>query len=148
MPTGSGAWGGGLLALDNEERSCSEMTNYRVIVVGTDGSPSWLRAVDEAARIAADAKAKLVVATVFSPSTDSSGAPDPDQPDDDHYLTHGNAAGYAKLHEAVARAQGAGVESVVSRTLRGAPASALVALGEEVGADLLVVGSEIGRAHV
>ncbi|MDT5013545.1 MAG: hypothetical protein QOH57_5162, partial [Mycobacterium sp.] len=39
------------------------MGNYKVVVVGTDGSETSLRAVDRAAEIAAESKAKLIVAS-------------------------------------------------------------------------------------
>ncbi len=116
------------------------MPDYRVIVVGTDGSDTSLRAVDKAAAIAAEAKAKLVVASVQSERPSRSG-PDPDQPQGEDYRTEGEAPVYDLLRDAAARAREAGAADVEERLVEGAPADALIALADETGADLLVVGS-------
>lgn len=117
------------------------MAEYRTIVVGTDGSETSLRAVDKAAAIAADSDAKLIVASVFSTKRRDAAAPDPDQPRGEGYRTAGDAPVYELLHDAAARARNAGVRDVEERAVEGVPADALVALAEEVKADLLVVGS-------
>ena len=116
------------------------MPDYRVIVVGTDGSDTSLRAVDKAAAIAAEAKAKLVVASVQSERPSRSG-PDPDQPQGEDYRTEGEAPVYDLLRDAASRAREAGAADVEERLVEGAPADALIALADETGADLLVVGS-------
>ncbi|MBW0012671.1 universal stress protein [Mycobacterium sp.] len=98
------------------------MSGYQTLVVGTDGSPTSLRAVDRAAEIAARSNAKLIIATGHS---------------------RGDSAARkssAILREASDRAHGAGAENVEERPVRGAPAEALVRVAEEVQADLLVVG--------
>lgn len=116
------------------------MSDYRVIVVGTDGSDTSLRAVDKAAAIAAEAKAKLVVASVQSERPTRSG-PDPDQLHGEDYRTEGDAPVHELLRDAAARAREAGAADVEERLVEGAPADALIALADETGADLLVVGS-------
>jgi nucleotide-binding universal stress UspA family protein len=116
------------------------MSDYRIIVVGTDGSDTSLRAVDKAAAIAAEAKAKLVVASVQAERPSRSG-PDPDQPQGEGYRTEGDAPVYDLLRDAAARARAAGAADVEERLVEGAPADALIALADETGADLLVVGS-------
>ena len=68
------------------------MNNYETLVVGTDGSATSLRAVDRAADIAAQSKAKLIKATAYSSPSATS----------------------AILREAVDRAQAAG--RPISRT--------------------------------
>ncbi len=115
------------------------MGDYKVVVVGTDGSESSLRAVDKAAKIAAESSAKLIVATAYQPE-DNQGS-EPDQPKDDKYQSEGNAPVYAKLREASDRAKAAGVKDVEERPLEGAAVDVLVDLVEEVNADLLVVGN-------
>lgn len=117
------------------------MPDYRTIVVGTDGSNTSLRAVDKAAAIAADAGATLIVASVYSTKRRDPATPDPDQPGGEDYRTVGDAPVYDLLHDAAARAKHAGVRDVVERAIEGVPADALLALAEEVKADLLVVGS-------
>lgn len=116
------------------------MPAYSVVVVGTDGSETSLRAVEKAARVAAESGATLVIASAHTAPQRGSG-PDPDQPKGEGYRTTGSAPVYDLLRDAAARARAAGATEVKERAIEGAPAEALVALAEEVGADLLVVGS-------
>ena len=116
------------------------MGDYKIVVVGTDGSDSSLRAVDQAAKIAAESNAKLIVASAYQPE-DNDQASEPDQPKGDNYKSEGNAPVYAKLREASDRAKAAGVKDVEERPIEGAAVDVLVDLVEEVNADLLVVGN-------
>jgi len=86
---------------------------YRVVLVGTDGSPPAVAAVDQAARLALAFGARLVVA--------GSDAVD--------------------VRAGVDTAARLGVADVVPRTLTGEPADALRAAAEDDGAELLVVGA-------
>ena len=52
------------------------MSAYQIVVVGTDGSDSSLRAVDRAGEIAAESNAKLVIATGYLPHSDDLRAAD------------------------------------------------------------------------
>ncbi|BBX49799.1 MULTISPECIES: universal stress protein [Mycobacteriaceae] len=117
------------------------MPDHRVIIVGTDGSETSIRAVEKAAGLAAESNARLVVASAYQADHHPSGAPDPDQPRDERYRTTGNAPVYDLLRDASSRARKAGAHDVEERAVEGAPADALVALAEELDADLLVVGS-------
>ncbi|KGI66374.1 universal stress protein [Mycolicibacterium rufum] len=117
------------------------MTKYSTIVVGTDGSETSLRAVDKAAALAAESDARLIVASAFTPAHHDGGAPEPDQPHNINYRTQGDAPVYGLLGDAADRARKAGAKHVEQRAVHGAPADALVALADEVKADLLVVGS-------
>ncbi|UMB69471.1 universal stress protein [Mycobacterium paraterrae] len=118
------------------------MPDYKVIVVGTDGSDTSLRAVDKAAEIAAQSHARLIVASAHSASTGHGhDGVDPDQAHDESYRQQGNAPVYDLLQDAAARAKQRGATEVTQRAVQGAPADALIALADEVGADLLVVGS-------
>ncbi|TRW87928.1 universal stress protein [Mycolicibacterium sp. 018/SC-01/001] len=116
------------------------MTDYQTIVVGTDGSDTSLRAVDKAAALAAESGARLIIASAYSSKHRDAG-PDPDQPRGEEYRTAGDAPVYGLLRDAAARARSAGASTVEERAVEGVPADALVALAEEVSADLLVVGS-------
>jgi nucleotide-binding universal stress UspA family protein len=116
------------------------MGDYKVVVVGTDGSESSLRAVDEAAKIAGESNAKLIIASAYL-SEDDDSAGEPDQPKGEGYKTQGNAPVYAKLREASDRAKAAGAKDVEERPVEGAAVDVLVDLVEEVNADLLVVGN-------
>ena len=116
------------------------MSDYKVVVVGTDGSDSSLRAVDQAAAIVAKGDAKLIVATAFLPE-DEHHSGEPDQLKGENYRTEGNAPVYGMLHEAADRARAAGAKDVEERAIAGAPIDVLVNLVDEVDADLLVVGN-------
>lgn len=112
------------------------MPNYRLIVVGTDGSDTSLRAVDKAAALAADSDAKLVIASAYTSQRRDTAGPDPDQP------RHPRDTPVADLlTDAADRAKSAGARDVDVRALEGTPADALVDLAAELNADLLVVGS-------
>lgn len=115
------------------------MRSYRTVVVGTDGSESSLRAVDRAAKIAADSDAKLIIATGYFPQKDDTRAADVLR--DEGYKVSGNAPIYAMLHDARDRAKAAGAKKIEDRPIQSGPVDALVDLAEEVGADLLVVGN-------
>jgi nucleotide-binding universal stress UspA family protein len=115
------------------------MRSYRTVVVGTDGSESSLRAVDRAAKIAADSDAKLIIATGYFPQKEDTRAAD--ALGAEAYKVSGNAPVYAMLHDARDRAKAAGAKNIEDRPIQDAPVHALVDLAEEVGADLLVVGN-------
>jgi nucleotide-binding universal stress UspA family protein len=116
------------------------MSDYKVVVVGTDGSASSFRAVDKAAEIAAEAGAKLIVASAYQPH-DEHHSGEPDQPKGENYRTEGDAPVYGMLREASDRARAAGVKDVEERPVAGAPIDVLVELVDQVNADLLVVGN-------
>lgn len=115
------------------------MGGYQVVVVGTDGSDSSLRAVDRAGQLASGPGAKLIVASAYIPVPEDTRAAD--MLKDEGYKIAGNAPIYDTLREARERAEAAGASAVEERAIEGAPVDALVELAEEVGADLLVVGN-------
>ena len=127
--------------------------SYRTIIVGTDGSESSLRAVDRAGALAAQVKAKLIIASAHLDTSEKGGwsrAPAPDRVVDARaadslggagYRVHGSAPVYAILQDARERAHAAGAREIEERAIVGAPVTALLHLAEEVNADLLVVGN-------
>ena len=115
------------------------MTAYKTVVVGTDGSESSLRAVDRAAKLAAESNAKLIIATGYYPPKDDPRAAD--ILGAEGYKVTGSAPIYAMSHDAHDRARAAGAKNIEDRPIEDAPVDALVDLAEEVGADLLVVGN-------
>lgn len=128
--------------------------SYRTIVVGTDGSESSLRAVDRAAAIAAQEKAKLVIASAHLDTSEKGGWSRPPSPDrlidgraadslgqGESYRMHGSASVYAILQDARERAKAVGAHDIEEQAIVGAPVSALLHLAEELKADLLVVGN-------
>jgi nucleotide-binding universal stress UspA family protein len=115
------------------------MGGYNTVVVGTDGSASSLRAVERAGQLASGAGARLIVASAFLSTPEDTRAADLLK--DEGYKMAGTAPIYDLLHDARDRAKAAGATNVEERAVEGAPVDALVALAEEVGADLLVVGN-------
>jgi nucleotide-binding universal stress UspA family protein len=128
------------------------MSGYRTVIVGTDGSDSSLLAVERAARLAAHADAKLIVASAHTHVAEKGGWSKPSSPDHvvdtraedalgrEGYKVHGDAPVYEILRDARDRAHAAGAQNIEERAIEGAPVPALVHLAEEVHADLLVVG--------
>jgi nucleotide-binding universal stress UspA family protein len=114
------------------------MGAYQVVVVGTDGSDSSMRAVDRAAQLAG-LDAKLIIASAYLPQQQDARAAD--VLGSESYKVSGTAPIYAILRDAKERALAAGAKNVDERPIVGAPVEALVQLAEEEKADLLVVGN-------
>ena len=130
------------------------MNAYRTVLVGTDGSDSSMRAVARAGEIAADANAKLVVATAYFPRAERPGRGGlggdhraEDALKEGGYQMVGNARIYEILHEARDRAKAAGAHDIEQKGIVGAPVDALMKLAKEIQADLLVVGN-VGLSRV
>ena len=111
---------------------------YRTIVVGTDGSASAERALEQSVDLAAADDARLVVVTAY----ERSGArPDERTPEDLRWmLTDPNEA---ERHARRGRelASDRGLTDVVVQALEGDPAHELLEAADTFGADLIVVGS-------
>jgi nucleotide-binding universal stress UspA family protein len=128
------------------------MSGYRTVIVGTDGSTSSFRAVDQAAVVAAQEKAKLIIASAYIPHVEKGGwsrqpshdyVADPRAADalgGEGYKLHGGAPVYEILHDARDRAKAGGAHDIEERAIEGAAVDALIHLAKEVKADLLVVG--------
>lgn len=117
------------------------MSAYRTIVVGTDGSESSYRAVEKAAALAGDAGATLVIACAYYPADPKDTAQAADVLRDEAYQVTGSAPTYDILRTAREKAAVAGAKDIVERPIVGAPVESLLALVEEVGADLIVIGN-------
>ncbi|QBJ94731.1 universal stress protein [Rhodococcus sp. ABRD24] len=117
------------------------MSAYRTVVVGTDGSDSSLRAVEKAAALAGDAEAKLVIACAYYPADPKDMESAADTLREDAYQVTGSAPTYEILRTARERATAAGAKNIVERAIVGAPVDSLLALVDEVEADLLVIGN-------
>jgi nucleotide-binding universal stress UspA family protein len=115
------------------------MSGYNTVVVGTDGSDSSLRAVDRAGQLASGPDAKVIVASAYLASPEDTRAADLLK--NEGYKMAGTAPIYELLHDARDRATAAGATAVEERAIEGAPVDALLALVNEVGADVLVVGN-------
>jgi nucleotide-binding universal stress UspA family protein len=110
------------------------------IVVGTDGSDSAQRAVDEAVRIAKALDAELHLVSAFEPLRGAriEGAPTAAAK---VWAPLPDAQVEATLDEAVAHVRLSGVP-VSSHALRKDPAEALIEVAEKIGATLIVVGNK------
>ncbi len=115
------------------------MGGYTTVVVGTDGSDSSLRAVDRAGQLASGPDAKVIVASAVLPAPEDTRAADLLK--GEGYKMAGTAPVYDLLRDARDRAKAAGAVNIEERAIEGAPVDALLALVDEVGADLLVIGN-------
>lgn len=115
------------------------MTAYQTVVVGTDGSDTSFRAVDRAAKIAADAGAKLVIACAYVPGKADTAAQD--ALGDEAYQVVGSAPADDTVSCARDRAVVAGATSIETVSAQGRPVDVLRTIAEDRNADLLVVGN-------
>ena len=111
---------------------------YRTIVVGTDGSASAERALEQSVDLAASDGARLVVVTAYERK---GGRPDERAPEDVRWMLAdpNEAERHARRGRELASARGLG--DVVVQALEGEPAQELLEAAETFGADLIVVGS-------
>ena len=121
---------------------------YKTVVVGTDGSPTAQRADDEAARLAADHGARLVVVTAYEPTGDelveTSGAPS-----ELKWMLTDRVQAEELTQAGRKLASEAGVARVSAQAVAGSPADVLLEAAVDYGADCIVVGSVglTGRTH-
>src|SRR3954454_14390744 len=114
------------------------ITVYDRVVVGTDGTPTSLYAVDRAAEVAQAAQARLVVVTAYrdaAPGTDSSAVPGA------HRDLFGVEAARQALEKSITGLTRERARYIEQRLVAGDPAQALL---DTVGADpanLIVVGN-------
>ena len=115
---------------------------YSRIIVGTDGSESALRAVEQAAEIAAALSARLIVVCAYHPLTAKeqsilAAAVGPTS----MYQVAGTEAAKEALAAARQRAVDAGSADVTATLVKGDPGQALLTVAEDQAADLIVVGN-------
>jgi nucleotide-binding universal stress UspA family protein len=118
------------------------MTAYQTVVVGTDGSDSSYRAVDRAAKIAADTGATLVIACAYHPARaeDVTRAAD-ELGEDVAYQVVGSTPAEDSVRTASERARKQGATKIDTVVVDGEPVPTLTRVVEDRGADLLVVGN-------
>lgn len=111
---------------------------YRTIVVGTDGSESAQRALEQAVELAAADDSRLVIVTAYERSDRT---PDDRAPVDVRWMSTdpNEAERHARHGRHIAAEQG--VSDVVVQALEGDPADELLEASDTFGADLIVVGS-------
>jgi nucleotide-binding universal stress UspA family protein len=112
---------------------------YEAIVVGTDGSETAKRAVDEAMRLAEAMGGRLHIVAAYEPLRGAKivGAPEGAAK---VWEVKPDAKVQSVIQEAEAGARIKGVE-VETHTLTGDPAEALLEIAERQDADLIVVGN-------
>lgn len=111
---------------------------YRSIVVGTDGSDSAVRAIRQAADIAARDAARLVVVTAFERHGDDE---DDRLPADVRWQVTESAEADRHARHGRELAHELGVADVVVAAAAADPSDLLLETAETFGADLIVVGS-------
>jgi maltose/moltooligosaccharide transporter len=121
------------------------ITVYDRVVVGSDGTPTSLYAVDRAAEVAQAAQAKLVVVAAYN--EDTSGAGVSPAPGERREL-HGAQAGRQALEKSVESLTKQRVRYVEQRLVPGDPARALLDTVGTNPANLIVVGNRgLGAAE-
>jgi nucleotide-binding universal stress UspA family protein len=134
-----------------------EVGPYSKIMVGTDGSPTAMSAVDRAADLAVALEAKLLIVCAYDPPSDaelerisaSSGSIsaqwDADRslrgvPDEFRWRISGAAQAQDVLERSEEHAAKHGVDAEV-RTVKGPAPEVLISIAEEEDFELIVVGS-------
>jgi nucleotide-binding universal stress UspA family protein len=117
------------------------VSTYGTILVGTDGSESSFRAVERAAKVAADAGASLLIASAYAQMNERDQRRAADQLGEDSYKVMGSHPAEDILREAADIAKGAGAKQVDTTCKPGDPVDVLVKLVEENNVDLCVIGN-------
>lgn len=115
---------------------------YKNIVVGTDGSETAERAVREAAQMAANHRARLVVVTAYESSDDQLARHSDGVPDDIRWALTDRVQAEEKAQHGRSLAREAGVEGVVAEAIAGSPPDVLLEAAQDFDADVIVVGSQ------
>lgn len=113
------------------------MSNYSTIVVGTDGSPSSMLAVERAASIAAAFDATLIIGCAYYETKEEASK----TLRQDSVTVLGNDPAQQNLDKAAEHAAKSGATKVETAIRPGTPVEALMAIVNENQADLLVVGN-------
>jgi nucleotide-binding universal stress UspA family protein len=117
------------------------VSSYSKILVGTDGSASASRAVERAAKIAADASATLLLASAYQPISDRDRERAVNQLGDDAYKVMGSNPAEDALRDAAALAKKNGAANIETVAESGDPVDVLTKLIEGRNVDLCVVGN-------
>jgi nucleotide-binding universal stress UspA family protein len=121
---------------------------YKSIVVGTDGSETAERAVRQAAGLAADEGARLVVVSAFQPTGARQASEEVERvPADLRYTLTDRVQTEELAERGRAIAREAGVAKVVVQALEGDPSHVLLDAAKDFDADLIVVGSKGLTSH-
>ena len=112
------------------------------IVVGTDGSETARKAVDQATDLAESTKCKLLIVSAYEPISEARLREEAQQvPGDLQWMVNPREDVDATLKEASEAAEERGVDVEVFAR-QGDPADAILDVAEEQGAGLIVVGNK------
>lgn len=115
---------------------------FKHIVVGTDGSDTATRAVEEAIQLAKIAKSKLEIVSAYEPVPSSRLREESSElPGDLSHVVNPREDVTVNLEKAAALAKKEKV-SVITHPREGDPADAILDIAEESNADLIVVGNK------
>jgi nucleotide-binding universal stress UspA family protein len=117
------------------------VASYRTVLVGTDGSPSSFLAVEAAARLAAAAGAKLILACAYHAMPDRERAQAADRLGDLAYKVEGSTPADDALRAARERAIAAGAREIEEIAVEGDAVDTLLKLATDRGVELLAVGN-------
>ena len=117
------------------------MSEYRTILVGTDGSSSSFRAVEAAARLAKATEATLVLACAYHPMPSKERLNAADRLGDLAYKVEGSTPADDALRAARERAVSAGASDIDEVAVEGDAVDVLASLARKRPADLVVVGN-------
>lgn len=120
---------------------------YSSIVVGTDGSATAERAVAQAAGLAAEDAARLVIVTAYAPGTGANAAEVDAVPEDIRFALTDRIQAEALTERGRAIAKDLGVPKVVVQAIAGDPGEVLLEAAKDFNADLIVVGSRGLTSH-
>ena len=115
---------------------------FRSIVVGTDGSETARKAVDEAIDLAKTVGASVCVVSAYEPVSQARLREEAKQmPDDLQWMVNPREEVDATLSDAADAVREAGLE-VETFAREGDPADAILDVAEEQKADLIIVGNK------
>jgi nucleotide-binding universal stress UspA family protein len=133
------------------------VSDYETVLVGTDGSPTAMRAVEMASELAATLGAKETIVCAYQPPTEqelkqlrgdpndpvtqwSAGKTQKETPEEFRWRIAGTVQAEDVLERASKRASDSGVDFEV-RSVEGHPAERLISVASDEGFDLIAVGS-------
>jgi nucleotide-binding universal stress UspA family protein len=117
------------------------VSNYRTVLVGTDGSASSFRAVERAAELAAATGAKLIIASAFQPLSARESERAVSQLREDAYQVVGSHPAEDALREASAVAARSGADDVDTVAEQADAVDLLIDLIGTRSVDVCVVGN-------
>ena len=117
------------------------MSSYRTVLVGTDGSQSSFRAVEQAARLAADADATLLIASAYMPMSEREQQRAAQALGEEAYKVVGSHPAEDIVREAREVAAKAGATDIDTLCRPGDPVDVLVKIADDRDAGLCVVGN-------